>query len=536
MDNKDFINKIGDSFVPIKEETILSSLMRQYRRVIFESLITAFGLDELIIDQHGGDVDTVHSVRHIGIDPNMGYKNHENEKAYENRGDYSHTIVTGPGTRYEEMKHEARKAYGEDNRNTVIDAYEEKELHFLGNSNGRPIDKNANLDHVIPVKEIFDDRGRTLAGLSTEELANERDNLQWTNEHLNKSMKDDRINDYIEKHPELPENVRENLMQKDHQARDTYEMKVAKTYYTSPQFAKDFYTAAGKSATKMGLRQAVGFIMSEVVISVWNTIDQQMMEEEFDMPVFCGRIAEAIKNGFSIASQKYKVIFKKLSEGAISGALSSITTSISNIFSTTAKDTVRIIRQSSVSLVAAGEVLFINPNDYLLGEKLCETAKIIATGASVVAGTIVGEAINKSPAISLPLVGEAIQVFCSAFVTGTMSCTFLLYFDSSILVNKMVVQLNKASASKRLVRDLHKQSEEYELLVAEVLSLDVIPLRNDIARFRDSFSKYELAETEEVKNCALKELYLSMGMKLPWASYSSFEEFLADKETTFIFE
>lgn len=536
MDNNDFISKIGDSFVPIKEETILSSLMRQYRRVIFESLITAFCLDELILDQHGGDVDTVHSVRQVGVDPNMEYKNHVNEEAYENRGDYSHTIVTGPGTRYEEVKHEARKAYGEDNRNTVIDAYEDKELHFLGNSKGRPIDKNANLDHVIPVKEIFDDRGKTLAGLSTEELANERDNLQWTNEHLNKSMKDDRISDYIEKHPELPENVRENLMQKDHQARDTYERKIAKTYYTSPQFAKDFYTAAGKSATKMGLRQAVGFIMSEVVFSVWNTIDQQMMEEEFDMPVFCRRIAEAIKNGFSVASQKYTVLFKKLSEGAISGALSSITTTISNVFFTTAKDTVRIIRQSSVSLVAAGEVLFINPDDYLLGEKLRETAKILATGASVVAGTIVGEAINKSPAVSLPVVGEAIQIFCSSFVTGTMSCTVLLYFDSSILVNKMIVQLNKASATKCLVRDLQKQTEEYELFAAEIVCFDVEELREKLASFNKFFVKYRLVETEEMKNKMLKELYLATGIELPWASYSSFEEFLSDKETTFVFE
>lgn len=535
MNSNDFVSKSGDSFYPIKEETVLSSLMQRYKIVIIESLITAFGLDRMILDQHGGDVDTIHSVRQIESDPDMEYKNPQNQANYENRGPYNRASVTGPGTRYQQMRHEARKAYGEDNSRTVKDAYEDKELHFLGGSEGRPIDKNANLDHVIPVKKIFDDRARSLSCILTEELANDKDNLQWTNEHLNKSMRDDMGEDYVSKHPELPESVKENILRYQRQAIDSYERRLARTYYLSPQFANDVYTAAGKTAAKMGVRQAVGFMMSEVVFSVLEVIDRQAEENEFDMSVFLVNIAEAVKDGFKKAVQKYEDLFGRLIEGAVSGALSTLTTTIWNIFTTTAKDTVRIIRQSSVSLVKAGEVLFINPNDYLLGEKLCETAKILAIGGAVVAGTIVGETINKSPASALPYVGEAIQIFCSSFVTGTMTCTILLYFDRSKLVGKLAEQLDKASVSKLLVRDLKKQVEEFEAYAAEIMSLDIEAFRKEVLLFGDTFVRFGLAETEEEKNKILKEMYIIMGLKLPWSSYSSFDEFLSDTET-YVFE
>ena len=60
--------------------------------VLVESLISSFGLDFLIKDQHGGDVDTIHNVRQIGKDEQMTYKNAKNEKDYEQRGDYNSSM------------------------------------------------------------------------------------------------------------------------------------------------------------------------------------------------------------------------------------------------------------------------------------------------------------------------------------------------------------------------------------------------------------------------------------------------------------
>ena len=92
----------------------------------------------------------------------------------------------GTGTNFQRIKHEAREKYREDN-NTVKDAYEDKDLGFLGKSKNRPTESSAELDHVISAKSIHDDRGRVLSGCSTKDLADREVNLQWTNEHLNKS-------------------------------------------------------------------------------------------------------------------------------------------------------------------------------------------------------------------------------------------------------------------------------------------------------------------------------------------------------------
>ena len=83
-----YVMNIGNGYMPDPKEPILPSLFQEYERVLVESLVSSFGLDFLIKDQHGGDVDTIHNVRQIGKDPQMYYKNKENQKAYEERGKY----------------------------------------------------------------------------------------------------------------------------------------------------------------------------------------------------------------------------------------------------------------------------------------------------------------------------------------------------------------------------------------------------------------------------------------------------------------
>ena len=139
-------------------------LLEQLERVTIESLITSFGLDFIITDRHGGDVDTIHNVRQIGEDPEMTYKKQSNKSDYDNRGKYSHKDVEAPymgtdgqkqQTNFQRMKNEARKAYHANPKdNTVTDAYTDEQLHFFGKSKNRPTNKSAELDHVKAAKEI----------------------------------------------------------------------------------------------------------------------------------------------------------------------------------------------------------------------------------------------------------------------------------------------------------------------------------------------------------------------------------------------
>lgn len=67
------------------------------------------------------------------------------------------------------------------------------------------INEKANLDHVIPRKQIFENTWRKIADIETADLANKKENFAATNESLNKSKGAKSNSDYI-KNRELREN------------------------------------------------------------------------------------------------------------------------------------------------------------------------------------------------------------------------------------------------------------------------------------------------------------------------------------------
>lgn len=101
---------------------------------------------------------------------------------------------------------------------------------------------------------------------------------------------------------------------------------MARAYYTSPAFAKDVAKAVGNVGVKMGLRQALGFIFTEV----WFAVKDEFMNmnDRFDLCELFIAIGNGIKRGFENAKQKYKEIFAKFLEGAVAGTLSSLTTTL----------------------------------------------------------------------------------------------------------------------------------------------------------------------------------------------------------------
>ena len=86
--NSTFVANIGNNFDIGPQDDIKESIFKQYERVIIESLITSFGLDFLINDKYGGDVDTILNVRKIDSDNKMKYKNDNNRIAYETQEEY----------------------------------------------------------------------------------------------------------------------------------------------------------------------------------------------------------------------------------------------------------------------------------------------------------------------------------------------------------------------------------------------------------------------------------------------------------------
>ena len=527
-----FLNGLN-SLPPQPDENVFNSIWKQYERVILESLLTAFWLDFMITDQHGGDVDTLNNVRKIGSDPKMDYKNSANRDAYDNRGDYNHTIVEGTGTNFQSIKHEARAAYAKDNQNTVTDGYTNKELKFLGKSKGRPTDQNANLDHVVAAKTVHDDRGRVLSGLSTKDLADAKSNLVFTNEHLNKSLSDSDKATYVKEHPELSEETKRNLLEKERIAKEEMNKSMFQAYYLDPsnpqcrQFYTDATIAAGKLGIEMGIRQALGFVFVEVYLVT--------KEEVQSLPPGCNymditnAVINGIKKGFESAISKYDEIIAKFGEGLTAGMLASLCTTLCNIFSTTGKFVIKNIREISASVIRSSRVLLLNPDDLELGDRIKMSSVILATGASVLAGSFVGSLLAETPVVGIPVVGGIVIRFCSTLVSGLLSCTYLIYMDRSKFMNEIVDKLNEIPSE---VTDMKLILNKLDAYGAELSQIDVEQFKKDSEEFEVGAERIIRAENEQELKAILDDIYKNL--ELPWIG--DFDGFMGNKENHLVFE
>lgn len=527
-----FVNGVRNEFYQDNNENVLSLLFKEYERVIFRSIITAFGLDAFIRDQYGGDVDTIFNVRKFGHDSKITYKSTSNESAYKNRGEYSHKLVEGAGTNFQKIKHEARLKYGEDNKNTVQDAYEDKPLAFLGKSKGHPTDKSAELDHVIAAKHIHDDRGRVLAGLSTQEMADSRNNLKWTNEHLNKSMGQDEIPDYIATHPELSEDTKSRMMDAYNQARAAYEDKIKKAYYfdfenpNCRQFYKETALAAGKRGVEMGLREAVGFLVTEL----WFDVKDNIIESDGTALGVIKGINSGTKKWLIKAKANYREIFIRFGEGIVSGIVSSLTNTFLNTFITTSENVGKIIRQAWASIVEATSVLLFNTKEKYFCDRMTSAARIIATGASMIVGTSVQEAvIFKLENIAIPNdLKNVISVFAGSLCTGLLSVTLLVCIDN----NPFGTFLDRYFGQSTV--ELRRQGEQFKKYCAQLQNVNYEQLNKETDYIYQISVQLKEARNDHEENIILKKAIQKMGIQPLWEG-STLDEKMKDSNWVLTF-
>lgn len=500
------------------ETNVYNNIFEQYERVVIQSLITSFGLDFLVRDQHGGDVDTIHNVRQIGKDDQMTYKNKKNEEAYNNRGKYNRADFEKSGTNFQKIKKAARDQFRTDFK-PLKDEYTGKDIYFYA-----PDDIQASLDHIVAAKEVHDDRGRVLSGLDSVSLADSVENFAWTNNSLNKSLGKDSAEEYIAKHPELDKQTKQNILDKDKAARKAYNEKINRAYYTSPAFFKDTAKAAGKVGVAMGLRQALGLVFSEI----WFAVRDEIKQGKEDGKALFNSIASGIKKGWENAKLKYKELWHKFIEGAVGGVLSSLTTTLCNIFFTTAKNVVRIIRQSWASLVEATKILLFNPDFLPFGERFRAAAKIIATGASVVAGTMVGDLIANTGVAAIPVIGDIVQTFCGTLVTGILSCSLLYLLDRNSAVNKIVQVLNSIPTVDDIVVYYRTQARLLEDYCAKLMNIDLATFQKEAQSYNEAVSILEDAANEQELNFALRTVCKRLEISSPIGNHKNMDSFMAD--------
>lgn len=562
MNNENFIVRLDDTSAIIDEENLYDSLFKQYERVVLESLITSFGLDFLMGDKHGGDVDTIHNVRQIGSDDRMKYKNNSNATDYDNRGEYNNPQYH-KDSRFRNHKHSLRENY-QNTGEYIKDVYTGGDLEYSKGS-AVPKERQATVDHVVECEGIHNDRGRLLAGINGIDLANDGSNFASTNKSLNSSMgkwanqknakykrehgcdaplEEIGIEAYLREYPNSPNanpeivkmisdpQTQQRMRAQYAKSRKAYENQVAKAYYTSQKFYKDTAKAAGKLSLKMGLRAALGIVFAELWFAARDEVSKI---KDYGAELFRA-IGRGISKGLENSKKKYKELWAKFLDGAVAGVLSSLVTTLTNIFFTTAKNVVRIIRQTWASLVEAAKIMLFNPDCLRFGERIRATTKVLATGASVVAGVMLTETINKTAFGAIPYVGDIAATFCGTLLTGLMTCSLLYLLDRNEAINSFVSYLDKLPTMENYVAYAREQAIRLEEHAAKIYDLSIEQFRKETQAITNAVNRIRPEMDDYTLLSELRLIYSELGFNNPWGNENTFDYFMSSRKGTLTFK
>lgn len=482
----------------------------ELHKTVVSSLTTSFGLDFLLFeDKKGGDVDTIHKAREWQKDvKNKGESDIHISDSLKNSFDSS----GNNNKAYDSTAYHSHTDYKERNRR-------DSALRKKGEMNDKYRNKTAtskdkiDLDHIVSANEIHNDAGRILSGVKGESLANQDSNLTSTHASINRSKSNLTMAEFIEKIPSRIENRKIKLTQntetlasmptKTPQQRDekrkleakinndknfiasleeAYDNKnkmleldansrrvntkiINKQYYTSSKFLKSTAAASANAGMRMGLRQSVGLVLGEV----WFELREQIplifkkCRDNFELNVFLSNVQETMNNIWKRVCERFKDILESFKDGALAGMLSSITTTIMNIFFTTQKLVAKLIRETWSSLVQAAKLIFFNPKRLALGELTREVSRLLGTGISVVIGSILNQ--HLSGLIGAMPFGLEISAFISALVTGILTVGMSYFLDHSSTMQKVWAFLDKFKSKYEIVlehyQEINKELDRY---------------------------------------------------------------------------
>lgn len=467
---KEFLEKFKNEF----NQERFDKLINDCKKEVISSIVTPFGLGKIVAayDKVGGNVDTVHNVRD-GI-----YATQKEQKAYESKGKYnSDEYHKDPNFIKINKNYSQSRKEGE-----AIDYMTGEKLN---------LNKSHDLDHIKSAKEIHDDAGRVLAEIKGKVLANTDTNLKPTTATNNRSKKADDMQIFLDKKKQRVQKIEEiksknDLSQKeqkelqkleelakiddkkallaDKKAREEINKKINITYYTSKKFVKNTVITGANEGIKMGMQQAIGLVMTEFFTAVFDEI-LDVYKNGFSAGFDDDRFFSVLKERLKTIAQKIKAKWKDVAiackDGFIAGFISNLVTTAINIFVTTGKRLVRIIREGIYSLFKAVKLLIFPPENMTYEEAMHEAKKIIASGLIISLGVIAEQYIEgliSSTVVLQPFSAILTSVFVGA-ITGLAVTMTVYYIDKS---------KNDKEATQELIKQTGEKFENIEVLLAKL--------------------------------------------------------------------
>jgi hypothetical protein len=423
-------------------------LVRSCRNSVLSSVVGPFGLGSFValLDKDGGPVDTVHNAR-AGV-----YATDEEKQKYANLEAYDSALY---------HKHEDYIAQNRINsdklaKGTLVDQYSNTVFDPAARKDEQ---SKPNLDHTYAAANIHADPGRVLADLNGPDLANQKSNLNATNASVNKSKnartaeefteyldstadrRELRIHELQQMERTLTDQERKELtkleklsqcdpdevVRAEQRAKADIDQRIDASYYGGKKFLGQLTQTSVKEAGKMGLQQAFGLLLVEFFSASFDEISDAYkhgFRDSLNGERFFDALRARLSRVSSRVAAKWKDALLAFRDGALSGFLSNLVTALINMLFTTAKRTVRVIREGILSIMKAVKVALFPPEGMREGEAADAAMKLIATGTVVSLGLIAEESVEKSIALFLnstvPLLAPYASTV-SAVIVGAMT-------------------------------------------------------------------------------------------------------------------
>lgn len=511
----------------------------ELEKTVVNSLVTSFGLDFLLFkDKLGGDVNTVHNVRQ------KVWATDEERHRYEQRGAQTKAY----------HQHENYKATGERDEGLQTQG----KLHDAYRSKTMAAHEQRNLDHVISASEVHNDAGRVLAELDGVALANQSSNLQTTHESINKSKKQTPTAEYVTKLPDLiasheaglakdavrlaampretPEQAHQArkvedsirkrqkkvdalksidtqaMLAKDSAAREAYDGEVNRSYYTSSKFLSASASAACSAGWRMGTRQMLGMVVAEFWFELRSSLPHilEKLRGDFRFSAFLAQVKRTMRNIWTRLQARFRDFLTTFRGGLFAGVLSSVMTTLFNIFATTSKGVIKILREMWGQLVKAIKLLAFNPEQLPFVELCKAVVTVLNTGVAAVLGAIVYAEL--AAICQFPFGGE-LAAFCGALVTGVFTLGLNYFILHSAVAGKVWDFVQGLMPHNGLVLEFQAVNAELDSYLGELARLEFNFDPGELEAFEEALSG---CTTELERGNLLKAALQTRGVELPF--------------------
>lgn len=448
----------------------LQKLFNDCQQQVVAQIIGPFGLSPAMFqDRDGGNVTTVHNFENASAD----YVAEKDQGAYA----------------------ASREKYDRDKLKDIKKSVKDKlKAPGVDGYTGRTTDPSKlEADHVTSLKNIVGTKKNHLAfntGAGFDRLsdvANSPANLEPTDRAINNPKRAKDLMEFANEVVDGQTNAERLGMDPDRiraaKARSEQHLKKTADRAIMAKQAGELLTTGASQAAQMGLRQALGVLLTELVNGLFNEIKVLIKHGVEQGKTLFEEIRQRLARVIERVVKKIPDATAQLFEGGVSGFMSNLLTFMINGFLSTAKRFVTVIREGLIGLFKAFKLIMFPPQDMSADEALQEGLKILSAVVVSSVGILLQETVATFIG-TVPFLLPFAEVLSSVLV-GTLAgllSAFVAYQIDSLF--------DRARYDEKLMDELIANAKRSDEFVQNLVQLSETSLDN-VSRYSDAVARYQ---------------------------------------------